>query len=117
MKQGLLLLFVFSGAMVVGQTTQCGTLIIKSKRLFHPAIYQSDSSVTFFIDERIVGKLTLSDDGLPETVNFEFVFRFKEGRAPEMQDMLTLHFEDSKAEFLVRSKQLYSGKIVFAIVR
>lgn len=107
---------MFQCAIVSGQG-ECNRYIVKSKKLLQSTVYQADSALTLSIREDIVGKLLVNDAGLKETISFDFTFTDKQGRPLEMQDILTIHFADLKAEFIARTKRSYTGRITFAIVR
>ena len=97
--------------------TECNRFVVKSKKPFQNIIYQSDSALTFSLGKEVIGKMLINDAGKKETVNFDFTFTDMQRRPVEMQDILTIHFKDQKAEFIARSKRAHSGKITFAIVR
>jgi len=112
----LCLSLMFSCTIVFSQS-ECNRFVVKSKKVIQKTFYQSDSALTFLLDEQVTGKLSVNDAGRKETINFDFTFKDKQGRPAEMRDILTIHFQDQKAEFIARSKRLYTGKITFAIIR
>ena len=102
---------------IVFSQNECNRYIVKSKKLLQHTVYQADSALTLPLRDDIVGKLLVNDAGLKETINFDFTFTDKQGRPLEMNDILTIHFADLKAEFIARTKHTHTGKITFAIVR
>jgi hypothetical protein len=117
MLKTLLCIVLMVQSAIVFSQSECNRYIVKSKKLLQSTVYQADSALRLSLREDIVGKLLVNDAGLKETVNFDFTFTDKQGRPLDMNDILTIHFADLKAEFIARTKRIHTGKITFAIVR
>ena len=107
---------MYQCAIAFGQS-ECTRYIVKSKKLLLGTVYQADSALALSLAGGMEGKLLVNDAGLKQTVNFDFTFTDQQGRPLETNDLLTIHFADLKAEFIVRTRRIHTGKITFAIVR
>lgn len=117
LARALLYSLLLCSSAAVAQRVNCNLFVKKSKRLLQTSVYQSDSALTVFHEGDITGTLMINDAAKRETINFDFVFADSRGRGAEMSDILTIHFDHYKAEFIAREKRIYSGKMTFAIIR
>lgn len=102
---------------VIAQKVNCNLYVHRSRQVLHGKVYEADSAITVLQSEGVTGRLHVNDAGMRETINFDFIFADANGRGADVNDLLVLHFDHYKAEFIARSRRIYSGKITFAIVR
>jgi hypothetical protein len=120
-KTGMIVLFLFFYTCSWCQLdiNECPKFLVKDKRFLRTTIFRSDSSLTFAVNENIAAQLEINNAGLHQAVNFDFTFNNKTlGPAPAIGDLLVIYFRDNtKDEVYVRSRKVYGGKAIFAIVR
>src|SRR6478736_6087715 len=120
-KAGMVILFLLFYTCSWSQLDikECPNFLIKDKRFLRTTVFRSDSSLTFKITENIAAELEINNAGLHQAVNFDFTFKSKSaGPAPAVGDLLVIYFRDNtKDEVYVRSRKVYAGKAIFAIVR
>jgi len=120
-KTGMVSLFLFFYSLALCQLDikDCPKFLIKDKRFLRETIFRSDSSITLKVAEDIIAKLEVNNGGLHQAVNFDFIFKYKNGMgAPAIGDLLVIYFRDNtKDEVYVRTRKVFAGKATFAIVR